>query len=102
MLGAAGDPAKAPGGSVESGSPEVRHPGGCPGLLGRGGWKGCGDTSDRLAWSSLRKVPKAEDDATILNVRPAEKPQGTHHPPYRAQRYTKAPPDQTVEEHGGS
>lgn len=45
---------------VESGTPGVQHSGGFPGLLGRGRWKGCRDTSDSLGCSILRKVPKGD------------------------------------------
>lgn len=54
--------------------------------------KAGGDTSDNLAWGSLRKVPKAKDDVIILNVQGDKKPQETHHPPNRATCYTKAHP----------
>ena len=98
------------GGTEDDGRVEVgrvREPkvlafwGGFPGLLGRGGWKCWGDTSDSVSWNSLKKVPEAKDNAALSKYAAAVKPQETLHPPNQAKCYTKAPPDQTVQERGG-
>lgn len=58
--GGGGGARRSPRRWVESGTPGVQHSGGFPGLLGRGRWKGCRDTSDSLGCSILRKVPKGD------------------------------------------
>ena len=83
---------------TDSGNPGVWHPGGFPGLLGRGGLMSVGDTSHNIAWSNLRKVPKAKDDTITLNMHGGENPQEAHHPPHCAKCYTEAYPDWTTED----
>lgn len=85
---------------MELGSLGVWHSGGFPGLFGTGGRKGGGDTSDDLARSSLRKVPRAKDDAIILNMQGGEicrKPTTQHTEPNLTAKHTQTGEQRKVE-----